>query len=88
MKINHSGSISTQSSVLTRDQEWLFLHMCMFGGHPGTVDGQFSFAVFFRMSVGPKCPYEAVVQDKSVRGREGYVYLHFAVSGNSTAIIS
>lgn len=38
------------------------VHMGMSGGHPSTVEGRLSFAVFFRRGgVGSKCPYEAVV---------------------------
>lgn len=70
---------------MTQVQKELFPYIHIVGGHPGSVGGHFSFAVFFRVGWGPKCPYEAVVQDKSVGagGTCSFTFLRLATQQRS-----
>ena len=59
----------SEQEFYTLEMEW---------DQPNILWGWFSFAVFFEWGWGPKCPYEAVVNNKSLWG-SGSALLHSCI---------
>lgn len=66
-----------EQEFCTLEMEW---------DQPNIVGGQCSFAILFWMGMGPKCPYEAVVGDRSLWGE--HQCSAFPASGSTTASTS